>query len=149
MAALHLHPVPSVVYHGTNFEFERFESKHLGTSCKNPTTDFGFFFTDSIDDAWSWAQRASDYGRAPDSPRLIEATLNIDRLVSISPEKFHFYLQRAKTSTIQRDKRIWMEDGFEGLTVMRGGGVRWYAPFDASKIEMIGVVDRPIERMRA
>jgi hypothetical protein len=130
-----------LVYHGTNFSFDKFEPHHLGKSCRNPTTCFGFFFTESEQDAWSWAARGSERSGVPDSPRVVEANLRLTNLIELSYEKLHFYLQRAKVSTMQRHMDKWIADGFDGFTVVRDGH-RWYLPFDVSRIEIVGVIER-------
>jgi hypothetical protein len=132
--------VPLVVFHGTNFVFDKFELHHLGNSCSNPSTCFGFFFTESEQDAWSWAQRGSKRIGAPDSPRVIKANLQVENLLELSYTKFHFYLQRAKVSTMQRHMAEWIAAGYDGFTVIREGH-RWYLPFDVSRIAIVGALE--------
>lgn len=130
---------PILAYHGTNFEFDEFDRCHLGVSCDNPTTYFGFFFTESLDDAWTWASRAAGRRRTPDSPRVVVAKLGCTNLLEMSYPKFHFYLQKAKVSTIQRHMAEWKAAGFDGFTVVREG-VRWYLPFDVRAIQIVDVI---------
>lgn len=132
---------PLSLYHGTNFKFNKFESWRLGTSCRNPSTHFGFYFTDSIDDAWSWAERGSKRFGIPNSPRIIVAHLLLDKVLDLTYAKFNFYLQRAKVSTMQRDKEKWISEGYDGFTLMRDGR-RWYLPFNDAEIAIVGVIDR-------
>jgi len=131
---------PLVVFHGTNFVFDKFEPRRLGLSCNNPSTCFGFFFTESEQDAWSWAARGSKRVAAPDSPRVIKANLQVKNLLDLSYTKFHFYLQRAKVSTMQRHMAEWIAEGFDGFTVVREGH-RWYLPFDVSRISIVGTIE--------
>lgn len=129
-----------VVFHGTNCIFDKFEPYYLGNSCSNPSTCFGFFFTESEQDAWSWAARGSKRIGSPDSPRVIKANLQVENLLELSYTKFHFYLQRAKVSTMQRHMTQWIADGFDGFTVIRDGH-RWYLPFDVYRIAIVGAIE--------
>lgn len=129
--------IPPRVFHGTSHAFDRFEPAHLGRSVRNPTTEFGFFFSEDEDDAEYWAHRAARYGRSGGAPRLITAEIRVDTPVLISPPKFQFYLQRARVSTIQRDLRAWRDDGHDGLTTVRDG-LRWWAPFEVGAIRILG-----------
>ena len=128
--------IPHLVFHGTSHAFERFEPRHLGLSVRNPTTEFGFFFSEGAEDAEYWAHRAARYGRSGGAPRLITAEVQIETPALISAPKFRFYLQRARVSTIQRDLRTWREAGYDGLTTVRDG-VRWWAPFEADAIRVL------------
>ena len=134
--------IPSRVFHGTSHAFDRFEPAHLGRSVRNPTTEFGFFFSEDADDAAYWAHRAARYGRSGGAPRLITAAVRVDTPVLISARKFQFYLQRARVSTIQRDLRGWRDAGHDGLTTVRDGA-RWWAPFEAGAIRLLD--SRPLE----
>jgi hypothetical protein len=134
--------IPTLVFHGTSHPFDRFEPRHLGACVRNPTTEFGFFFSEDAEDAEYWAHRASRYGRSGGAPRLITAEVRVDNPALISAPKFQFYLQRARVSTIQRDLRNWKEAGRDGLTTIREG-VRWWAPFEVDGIRIIG--SRPLE----
>lgn len=129
--------VPRLLFHGTSHPFDRFDPRHLGRSVRNPTTEFGFFFSEDAEDAEYWAHRAARYGRSGGAPRLIMAEVAIDRPVQVSTPKFRFYLQRARVSTIQRDLCAWRDAGHDGLTTLRDG-VRWWAPFEAGAIRILG-----------
>ncbi len=50
---------PLVVYHGTNEMFSEFSKDKLGNKTKNPTTNLGFFFSDSEKEARRYAE---DFG---------------------------------------------------------------------------------------
>ena len=128
--------IPPRVFHGTSHAFDRFEPAHLGRSVLNPTTEFGFFFSEDPDDAAYWAHRAARYGRSGGAPRLITAEVRINNPFQISARKFQFYLQRARVSTIQRDLRAWRDAGHDGLSTVRDG-VRWWAPFEAGAIRIL------------
>lgn len=128
--------IPGQVFHGTSHAFDRFEPRHLGACVRNPTTEFGFFFSEDAEDAEYWAHRAGRYGRSGGAPRLITAEVRVDAPVLISAPKFQFYLQRARVSTIQRDLRGWQEAGHDGISTIRDG-VRWWAPFDAGAITLM------------
>lgn len=133
-----------LVFHGTNYEFQQFENRHLGKACRNPTTEFGFFFSENEEDALSWAIREQERCiTVPRNARVIEARLKLNKVKDISYPKFRFYLQRAKTSTIQRDMKSWIADGFDGLTVVREGH-RWFAAFNTDAIEIVGI--KPVPR---
>jgi hypothetical protein len=134
--------IPPLVFHGTSHAFDRFEPKHLGRSVRNPTTEFGFFFSEDADDAAYWAHRAARYGRSGGAPRLITAEVRVDNPALISAARFQFYLQRARVSTIQRDLRAWRDAGHDGLTTIRDG-VRWWAPFEADAIRILDA--RPLD----
>ena len=128
--------IPQLVFHGTSHLFDRFERRHLGRSVRNPTTEFGFFFSEDADDAAYWAHRAARYGRSGGAPRLITAEVRVANPVLISARKFQFYLQRARVSTIQRDLRAWRDAGHDGLSTIRDG-LRWWAPFEAGAIRIL------------
>lgn len=134
--------IPPIVFHGTSHAFDRFDPRQLGRSVRNPTTEFGFFFSEDEQDAEYWAHRAARYGRSGGAPRLITAEVRVDAPVLISAPKFQFYLQRARVSTIQRDLRAWRDAGHDGLTTVRDG-VRWWAPFDADAIRVLD--SRPLD----
>ena len=132
-----MNPLPAVLYHGTNYSFEQFDPKYLGRACRNPATELGFFFSDDAEDALSWALREQERSiLVPRSARIIEVALHLTKVKELSESKFLFYLQRAKTSTIQRDRESWIAEGYDGLAVTRGGH-RWYAPFKVSAIEIL------------
>lgn len=128
--------IPPRVFHGTSHLFDRFEAAHLGRSVRNPTTEFGFFFSEDAEDAAYWAHRATRHGRSGGAPRLITEEVEIDNPLQVSTPKFRFYLQRARVSTIQRDLRAWRDAGHDGLTTVRDG-VRWWAPFEAGAIRIL------------
>jgi hypothetical protein len=136
--------IPSRVFHGTSHAFDRFEPRHLGRSVRNPTTEFGFFFSEDPEDAEYWAHRAERHGRSGGVPRLVTAEVRVDNPALISPRKFQFYLQRARVSTIQRDLNAWRDVGRDGITTIRDG-VRWWPPFDATAIRTIS--SRPLSRV--
>lgn len=77
----------------------------------------------------------------PNSPRVIEVRLDLTNVLQLSQAKFHFYLQRAKVSTMQRQVKQWQADGLDGFTVARED-CKWYLPFDTFRIEIIGSIDR-------
>lgn len=122
-------------YHGTNFEFERFDISKLGISCDNPTTLFGFFFSESLDDALSWATRASERRRVQSKPSVVTAEFEMNNPIHLPYEVFVYYLKHARRSTITRHKEKWIDEGHDGLMVVRDG-IQWYCPFDASTIEI-------------
>lgn len=124
---------PPLLFHGTSHAFDLFEPAHLGRSVRNPTTEFGFFFSEDAEDAAYWAHRAARYGRSGGAPRLITAEVRVDAPAMISTRKFQFYLQRARVSTIQRDLNAWRDTGHDGITTIRDG-VRWWAPFEPGAI---------------
>jgi hypothetical protein len=128
--------IPDRVFHGTSHLFDRFEPAHLGRSVRNPTTEFGFFFSEDSEDAAYWAHRGARYGRSGCAPRLITAEVAIGNPVQVTAPKFRFYLQRARVSTIQRDLRGWRDAGHDGLTTIRDGA-RWWAAFDADAIRIL------------
>jgi len=128
--------MPDRVFHGTTFDFTGFDGRFLGNSVRNPTTEFGFYFSESREDAASWALRALTRGTGGGSPRMIVAHLEIGRPIEVSEAKFRFYLQTARTSTIQRDLRKWQAKGHDGLTTLRGGH-RWWVAFDPTRIRIL------------
>ena len=113
--------IPPLLFHGTSHPFDRFDPRHLGRSVRNPTTEFGFFFSEDERDAEYWAHRAVRYGRSGGAPRLITAEVRVANPKLISTPKFRFYLQRARVSTIQRDLRAWRDAGHDGVTTVREG----------------------------
>lgn len=126
------------VYHGTNAAFTAFDPRYLGCSCDNPTTRFGFFFSECPADALSWALRASQRRRAPDAPRVLAVRLNLRNPLTLTYERFAYYLKTARPSTIERHRRAWIDAGHDGFTVVREG-VRWFAAFEVSSIGAVSV----------
>lgn len=123
-------------WHGTTSEFSAFDTRHLGHAVRNPTTEFGFWFSDDPEDAASWAFRARHYGTARGPTRLLKVALNLTHLRDVSAKKFNFYLQVARTSTIQRDLKNWRKAGYDGMTVNRGE-TRWFCAFDPADIHIL------------
>ncbi|WP_455233069.1 ADP-ribosyltransferase-containing protein [Geopseudomonas aromaticivorans] len=128
-----------VLYHGTAFDFERFDEGMLGRSVNNPTTGFGFFFSASVVDALSWAEKSARRFIGQRDPRVVEAKLGLQKLMELDYSAFHYYLQRARPSTIIERRQEWMAQGYDGLTVVREG-VRWYAAFNPEAIEVVRVL---------
>lgn len=128
--------IPAVVFHGTNFDFDVFDSKRLGLSCENPTTGFGHFFSDSKDEAMSWAFRASSWRGLPKNPILVSVDIAGLNLAEVSAKKFHYYLQTARGETIHRHRGKWMQAGYEGFRV-KLEDVEWFCVFDAASISVI------------
>lgn len=140
------------LFHGTAFEFDRFDEAHLGRSVNNPTTGFGFFFTDSIEDAFGWAEKSARrcFAGSRDA-RVIEVSLSVSKLMELEYEAFHYFLQRARASTILKRRDEWIAQGYDGLTVERDGA-RWFAAFDHRHIEVVQVLRGPalaLERQAA
>lgn len=127
---------PQILWHGTTASFESFDARHLGRMVRNPTTEFGFFFSEDRDDAASWAWRAIEARRAAGAPRLLQIRLDIATAVEVSGAKFQFYLRRARFSTIQRDRKLWQDAGYDGMTTTRGGH-RWWCVFDPGQIAIL------------
>lgn len=125
--------IPAVVFHGTNFDFEFFDSKCLGLSCNNPTTGFGHFFSDSREEALSWAFRATQWRGLQKNPTLVSADIAGLNLAEVSAKKFHYYLQTARGETIHRHRGKWMQAGYEGFRV-KLEDVEWFCVFEPSKI---------------
>jgi hypothetical protein len=128
--------IPAVVFHGTNFDFDVFDSKRLGLSCNNPTTAFGHFFSDSREEALSWAFRATEWRGLPKNPILVSADIAGLNLAEVSAKKFHYYLQTARGETIHRHRGKWQQAGYEGFRV-KLVDVEWFCVFDAASINVI------------
>lgn len=127
--------LPSVLYHGTNFEFDSFDRRHLGRAVKNPTVDFGFYFSEDEEDAMYWAFRHQDRG-GPKNAFLLEVSLEVHNLREVSIPKFNFYLSRARLSTIQRDRQKMIDGGHDGFFLVRDG-VLWVSVFDPKSIRIL------------
>lgn len=130
------------LFHGTNHQFDSFDIRHLGRCVRNPTTIFGFFFSDNESDAAYWPLREQE--RNPGAQyraRLLEVDVSVGNLKEISAAKFHWYLQHARASTIQRHRAQWISDGFDGIAVTRPNGHRWVAPFDVGAIRVVASRD--------
>ncbi|WP_338924622.1 hypothetical protein V0M98_33945 (plasmid) [Pseudomonas silesiensis] len=134
-----------IAYHGTNFEFEKFDHKLLGVSCENPTTQMGFFFTDVVVGAWRWASTGSECGRAPDSPSIVVADLGGLKLKVITPKKFWHYLRKARGETIWRHLCKWKSSGYDGLRI-KLEDEEWFCVFEASKINIVGRERTPLTK---
>lgn len=128
--------IPAIVFHGTNFEFDAFDSKRLGLSCDNPTTGFGHFFSDSRDEALSWAFRATSRRDFPKNPTLVSADIASLNLVDVSAKKFAYYLQTARGETIHRHQGKWKQAGYDGFRV-KLEDVEWFCVFDPAKIAIL------------
>lgn len=125
------------VFHGTNFEFERFDSKMLGVSCENPTTQMGFWFANVVAGAWRWANNASEAGRTARNPSVVIADISGLKLKNLPAKKFAYYLRTARGETIHRHLGKWKQAGFDGLHV-KLIDEEWFCVFDAGKIKIIG-----------
>lgn len=137
-----MNSIDRIVHHGTNFIFSRFNRAHLGRSCENPTTRFGFFFTECPADALSWAVRASSRHRAPNTPRVLDVHLTLHNPLELTPEQFDYYLRTARGSTIDRHRNAWIAAGHDGLTMIRDG-VRWFVAFDPISLGSMSVRIEP------
>ena len=126
-----------IAYHGTNFEFEKFDHKLLGVSCENQTTQMGFFFTDVVVGAWRWASNGYEAGRVPNTPSVVVADLGGLKLKVITPKKFHYYLRTARGETIFRHLCKWKTSGFDGIRV-KLEDEEWFCVFEAGKINIVG-----------
>jgi len=135
---------PDLLWHGTTADFDEFDARHLGRMVRNPTTEFGFFFSEDREDAASWAFRSIEVGRAAGAPRILQVTLDLAAPVEISAAKFQFYLQKARVSTIQRDLHAWRAAGHDSMTTTRGGK-RWWCAFDPARVRIIAseLLDAP------
>jgi len=129
--------IPAVVYHGTNFDFDAFDSKRLGLSCDNPTTGFGHFFSDNRDEALSWAFRATSRRDFTKNPSVVSADIARLKLVEVSAKKFAYYLQTARGETIHRHRGKWQQAGYDGFRV-KLEDVEWFCVFDPAKIMILG-----------
>lgn len=125
------------VFHGTNFEFERFDNKMLGVSCENPTTLMGFWFANVLTGAWRWANKASESGRTASNPSVVIADISGLKLKDLAPKKFAYYLRTARGETIHRHLGKWKQAGFDGLHV-KLVDEEWFCVFDAGMIKVIG-----------
>jgi hypothetical protein len=126
-----------IAFHGTNFEFERFDNKMLGVSCDNPTTQMGYFFTDVVAGAWRWASNSYEAGRAPNTPSVVAADLGGLKLKTIAPKKFLYYLRTARGETIWRHLCKWKASGYDGLRI-KLEDEEWFCVFEAGKIKIVG-----------
>lgn len=135
---------PDILWHGTTADFDKFDPRHLGRMVRNPTTEFGFFFSEDREDAASWAYRSILLRRATGAPRLLQVKIDLASVVEVSAAKFQFYLQRARVSTIQRDLKAWRERGYDGMTTTRGGH-RWWCSFDPEAITVVQNELLPLE----
>ncbi|MBI6882475.1 hypothetical protein [Pseudomonas putida] len=129
-----------IMYHGTNYSFEKFDKKYLGMSCSNPTTIFGFFFTDSVNDAISWAKESARKSALDKNPKVVEVFLDLKKVKKISYEQFFYYLQKARKSTIEKHLGEWMAEGFDGLSVRRNG-CEWICSFCDNQVEVVKIYE--------
>lgn len=129
---------PLVVFHGTNHEFSRFDQNRLGYSVDNPTTAFGHYFSSDCADALFWADRAVARRRAAiGSQHVLPVYLSIKNPKVLTPEKFHYYLQTARESTIASHLESWKQAGYDGIITCRGEGssLMWYVAFEPCQIK--------------
>ena len=124
--------VPKTLFHGTRSRFEAFDERFLGLACRNPTTLFGFYFSETSQDAMHWAGRGRG-GLQP--PSVIEVALDVSKLIDMSYADFHYFLQRARKSTIAKRRLQWIKEGWDGFTVLREN-TRWFCIFESSKIHI-------------
>jgi hypothetical protein len=127
-----------IYFHGTIFDFQTFDSQLLGYSCNNPTTRFGFFFSDDFHDALYWAKRSAQYNIQITNPklRMVKAQLHLQKTHHMSYENFYYYLQTARKSTIERHLNKWIEQGYDSLSLVRDGH-QWTAVFDSQNISIL------------
>lgn len=76
----------------------------------------------------------------PDSPIILSIDLPDLPFKELSSEKF-LYLQRAKTSTIQKHHNEWAADGYVGIKVVRRDGNVWHSIFDVKDITFHTIED--------
>jgi hypothetical protein len=127
--------MPLITYHGTRGHepFERFDHQRLGVYCDNPTTGFGFYLTSHVDDAVYWAERrANRY----DCLRVLKVEIAPANLLDLVPDEFQYYLQRARASTINKQRGKWMGQGFEGFRVQRERCL-WHCMFTGEKLRIL------------
>lgn len=122
---------PQVVYHGTNSDIEYFDEKYLGKSVDNPTTKFGFYFTDSSSGADKWSSYNPRMSR---SRTTMPVYLKIETPKILNSEEFHYYLQRAQTKTIEKHLTKWKER-FNGVFIHRENGEKWFVVFSPDQIK--------------
>lgn len=127
--------MPIIAYHGTRGHkpFERFELSRLGAYCDNPTTGFGFYLTSHVDDAVYWAQRRANRF---DCLRVLKVEIAPANLLDLDPDAFQYYLQRARASTIHKQRGKWMEQGLDGFRVQREGGL-WHCLFTGERLTIL------------
>jgi hypothetical protein len=134
------------VYHGTNFEFDCFDSKKLGVSCDNPTTMMGFFFSSSKEGAYRWAHRSSTWGTLQgttvSNPMVVIADVSELQFKKMSAEKFTYYLKTARQETIFRHVNKWKSNGYDGLHI-KLVDEDWFCVFEAGKIKILGREHEP------
>lgn len=128
----------TVYYHGTNFDFIHFDSQFLGRSCNNPTTRFGFFFSDNFDDAFYWAQKGGkrSFTQAYCPLRMVLAHLDIQKTLTLSYDQFYYYLQSARASTIEKHLAQWKAQDYDSMNVIRQGHL-WTAVFNPENITVL------------
>jgi len=120
---------PMIVYHGTRMNFDAFDLSFLGSSIKNPTTCFGFFFTEDREDALYWANRS----KKPFPPKILSVYLSIKNPKVIPAIKFRYYLKL--DSTIKQDLEEWKKDGFDGIETWRLEK-HWFAVFNPNQVRI-------------
>jgi hypothetical protein len=134
------------VYHGTNFEFDCFDSKKLGVSCDNPTTMMGFFFSSSKEGAYRWAHRSSTWGTLQgttvSNPMVVIADVSELQFKKMSAEKFTYYLKTARQETIFRHVNKWKSNGYDGLHI-KLVDEDWFCVFESGKIKIVGREHQP------
>lgn len=122
-------------YHGTRGHepFERFDEKRLGVYCDNPTTRFGFYLTNSQEDAQYWANRRAN---RHDRLRLLLVEIAPAKLFEMDPDVFSYYLQRARAGTIDKHRTQFMQQGYDGFTVARPEGF-WHCMFTGNLLTIL------------
>lgn len=125
---------PLPVYHGTGYAFEAFDPKTLGRSVTNPTTAFGFFFTDDVEDAASWAEKS--LRRIPQSRQqiVLRCYLSLQNPKILTEDAFQYYLRRARAGTIAKHLAEWKAQGFDGMQTLRSGA-RWFTAFEPHQVK--------------
>ena len=126
---------PLVVYHGTNYDIEHFDFSQLGKSVNNPTTNFGFYFTSVSSGADHWSNRSVERRTSRASQTSMTVYLRIENYYELKAEDFHYYLQKARESTIRKHLEKWKKSGSDGLKILRENGEIWFVVFGSNQIK--------------
>lgn len=135
-------PIP--VFHGTNARFHAFDHARIGTSVDAGTLGTGFYFTDYIVSAESYATWVAN--RKGGVPVVVEANIRITKPYLVTRANAPRNLENDPKAAARFTKSL-QRQGYDGvihtidLSMIDGVVFREYVAFDASQVTITGHAD--------
>lgn len=121
---------PMVVYHGTKADFNQFDNGKIGSNLDYGTAGYGFYFTESIENAKNIAKNSDADGR----PKILECFLNIrNPKENISTTE----LSGERKESIKFTEKV-KKKGYDGIHAESGyksNRLNWYVAFAPTQIK--------------